>query len=320
MTAPSVTWVVGGGGLLGRAVSKSIREHRGELLRTGPIPWSDSAASHAALRTGAADLLEHARRTGGRWQLAWCAGAGVTGSTEEALADEVAALSALLDAVAELSGDDPLNGSVFIASSAGGVYAGASGAPFTEKHPVAPTSAYGRAKLAGERVAAEFARSTGTPVVVGRITNLYGPGQNLAKPQGLISHLCRGHVAREAISVYVSLDTIRDYLYVEDCADMVRLALAGAAQETRGRDPLLVKIFASHQGVTIGSLLGEFRRVFKRKPQVVLGTSPNASLQAADLRVQSTVWSALDERALTSLPAGLAATAEDLFRTAQLAH
>lgn len=323
--APVVTWVVGAGGLLGGALGRCLSAVGGELLDAVGTPWEDPVAARTDLRAGAARLLKRARRTGGRWQVAWCAGAGVTGTTDAALEDEVEALSAVLDALTEqlpapgsASGRAAAtSGSVFVASSVGGVYAGSLSSPFTEADQERPTSAYGRAKLAGEQRAAAFAATTGVPVVIGRLTNLYGPGQNLSKPQGLISHLCHAQLTRQPISVYVPLDTIRDYLFVDDCADMIRLALDGAHRATDGE--ALVKIFGSHQPVTIGTLIGEFRRVFKRPLRVVLGTSSTARYQASDLRIRSIVWPELDHRAMTSLPAGIAATADDLFRTVQLA-
>lgn len=318
----NVSWVIGAGGLLGSALSRHLASAGGSLTKPSVIPWDQSSIARDTLRLGARDLLDRAAATGGRWRVAWCAGAGVTGTTAAALQDEVAALTAVLDALADqlaASDSDPTCGAVFIASSVGGVYGGSAASPFTEDVPPEPNSAYGRAKLAGEQVAHRFADRTGVPLVIGRISNLYGPGQNLAKPQGLISHLCRAQLTREPITIYVSLDTIRDYLYVEDCADMIRLALAGAGGVTDGGRRVVTKILGSHQGVTIGALLGEFRRVFKRSPQVVLGTSATARYQASDLRVRSVVWPELDHRAMTALPAGIAATAEDLFRRIQLA-
>lgn len=317
---PSITWVVGSGGLLGGALTRCLLAQGDGVFDGGAIPWDEPAAAVAAFRDGAARLLTDAARADARWRIAWCAGAGVTGTSQESLRDEVAALGALLDAVADVLDDgacDPVSGAVFVASSVGGIYAGSSAPPFTEAHVPAPTSDYGRAKLAGEQVAARFAQRSGVPTVIGRITNLYGPGQNLAKPQGLISHLCLAQLRRQPISVYVSLDTIRDYLFVDDCADMIRLALDGLEVATRNGNRLLTKIFGAHQGATIGQLLGEFRRVFKRVPRVVLGSSSTAKAQAGDLRVRSTVWTELDRRAMTSLPAGVAATAEDLRRTVQ---
>jgi UDP-glucose 4-epimerase len=155
-------------------------------------------------------------------------------------------------------------------------------------------------------------------VLIGRIANLYGPGQNLTKPQGLISHLCRSQLTGQPISVYVSLDTLRDYIYVDDAAALVidgldRLAVVQPA------DPV-IKILASQQGVTIGALIAESRRLFKRAPRVVLGSSPFAKFQVRDLRLRSVVWPELDRRSLTPLGVGIKATAADLLRGVQLGH
>jgi len=48
--------------------------------------------------------------------------------------------------------------------------------------------------------------------MVGRMSNLYGPGQNLKKVQGLISQMCLRVLTRQPLVLYVPLDTIRDYL------------------------------------------------------------------------------------------------------------
>ena len=90
--------------------------------------------------------------------------------------------------------------------------------PFTEHTEPAPISPYGRAKLRSEEIATAFAVRTSTALLVGRLANLYGPGQNLDKPQGLISQLCRAQLTRQPLSVSVPLDTMRDYLFVDDAA------------------------------------------------------------------------------------------------------
>ena len=301
--AAPVTWVLGSGGLLGRAVVRAAGSRGWPVLPTGRIPWGDPDRVDEAMARGVQAML--AAAGDGPWRVAWCAGSGVTGSTTAQLGREVEAFGALLSALSGVaaSGD----GGVFVSSSAGGVYAGSIGAPFTEHHAPAPISAYGKAKMAGERLAGDFHRRTGVPVVIGRIANLYGPGQNLAKPQGLISALCRSQLTRQPVSIYVPMDTLRDYLYVHDGAAMVLDALAGC-----GGRGLVTKIVASGQAVTVGALLGEVRRVFRRRPLVVLGASSTARYQAVDLRLRSVLWPELDQRAFTTLPAGLAATARAL--------
>ncbi|WP_111766329.1 NAD-dependent epimerase/dehydratase family protein [Nakamurella deserti] len=307
----TATWVVGAGGLLGRGLVRELGARRVPVV-TQQVPWSDATASRQALERGFARLREAAGD--GPWRIAWCSGAGVTGTPAAVLNQEVQTFRDFLDHVARAPA--AAGSALFLASSAGGVYAGAGRAPFTEAAVASSISPYGTAKLATEQVARDFAARTGVGVLVGRIANLYGPGQNLAKPQGLVSHICRSHLSGQPISVYVSLDTTRDYLYVDDCAAMICDGLERLGRERPG-DPV-TKILASQQGVTIGALLAETRRLFKRAPRVVLGSSPFAKFQVRDLRLRSVVWPELDRRSLTPLGVGIKATADDLLRATQL--
>lgn len=311
----SLTWVIGAGGLLGQALAAVLRRHDRGTVVTTRILWTDVDESRAALRTFLRAFLDRAGATNAIWRIAWCAGAGVTGTSATTLSNEVGTFAYFVGELTALA--PPASGTLFLASSAGGIYAGSTTPPFTEMHQPHPLSPYGEAKLAAESVAGRFAHDTGNAVIVGRIANLYGPGQNLAKSQGLIPHLCRAHLTGQPLSIYVSLDTIRDYLFVEDCASMIDDAMTAGHH---GADPLATKILASQQGTTVGALIGECRRVFKRTPRLVLGTSTNARFQVKDLRLRSAVWPELDRRALTTLPAGLAATAASLLRSAQLAR
>lgn len=295
------TWVVGAGGLLGSAV---VRHLAGSPVLTTAVPWADPHRASLALAAGARTLLDAA--AGGPWQVLWCAGSGVTGTAQQSLDDETAVFERFLRELERLPG----SGTLFLASSAGGVYAGAVGAPFTEAHQPVALAPYGRAKLTMEAAAGAWSDRTGHHLAIGRIANLYGPGQDLAKGQGLVSHLCRSELRREPIGVYVSLDTVRDYLYVDDAAALVTDLVLRTAR-TRPTSPV-VKILASGRGVTVGGLLGECRRVFRRTPKVYLGSSPAARFQVRDLRLRSTVWPDLDHRALTPLPVGIDRTLADL--------
>ncbi len=284
------TWVVGAGGLLGSHLSTAL----GTAAWSGPrIPW-DAQDAPDQLRLAARNFRTAVGEQS--WRVAWCAGAGVTATAPEALAREVVALEALLDGLG-----DPAGGRLFVSSSAGGVYAGSIGPPFDEHTAPQPLSPYGETKLQMEALAASW----GGAVVLGRIANLYGPGQDVAKPQGLISQLCRGHLLRQPLQVYVPLDTVRDYLYVEDAARLVLGCLDRA-------DGVTVKVLASQQAVTIGAVLAELRRVSRRAPRLVLSASAQARVQARDLRLRSRVWTDLDQAPLTPLPVGVKRTLDDL--------
>jgi len=339
-SAPPLTWVIGRGGLLGQSLETAIETTLSRLETaaggapataaggaTGtvdlgallwrpsePIAWEAPGAGAPELRQQVREFL---RAAGDRsWSVAWCAGAGVTGTSALALELELASLRVTLDALAEAPrGGD---GALFFASSAGGVYAGVGAPPYDESSPVRPLAAYGQAKLDAERLVARWSDRTGTPALIGRIANLYGPGQNLTKAQGLISQICRSHLTGQPVSIYVSLDTLRDYLFAPDCAGLIVEGLARLRQEESSRRPQVVtKILASQRAITIGAVLGEMRRIFKRSPRIVLGASAASAMQARDLSLRSRVWPELDRRSLTPFPVGVATTTADLLRRLQ---
>ena len=82
-------------------------------------------------------------------------------------------------------------------------------------------SAYGESKLEQERIVRAWSAATGVPAAIGRFSNLYGPGQDLTKPQGIISRLVRASLRGEPLLVFVPLDTVRDYLFAADAARRV---------------------------------------------------------------------------------------------------
>jgi UDP-glucose 4-epimerase len=316
-SVPALTWVIGRGGLLGQSLEAALESASGSMALwrpPEPIAWLAPGAGAPDLRRRVGEFL---RAAGGRpWSVAWCAGAGVTATSASALQQELAALRETLDALAGAPrGSD---GAFFFASSAGGVYAGVGAPPYSESSPVHPLGAYGQAKLDAETLVADWSHATGMPSLIGRIANLYGPGQNLAKAQGLISQICRSHLTGQPVSIYVSLDTLRDYFFAPDCAGMIVEGLARLRQDQSMTKPgVVTKILASQRAITIGAVIGEMRRIFKRSPRVVLGASPVSAMQARDLSLRSRVWPELDRRLLTPLPVGISATAADLQRRLQ---
>jgi UDP-glucose 4-epimerase len=331
-SAPALTWVIGRGGLLGQSLEKALGAAAMDpalqpapgLGRSGspvllwhpaePIAWSAPGAGAPDLRHAVGEFLTAAADR--PWSVAWCAGAGVTSTSARALQLELGALRETLRALADAPPGRA--GAFFFASSAGGVYAGVGAPPYDESSPVRALAPYGRAKLEAETLVTDWSRRTGTRSLIGRIANLYGPGQNLAKAQGLISQICRSHLSGQPLSIYVSLDTLRDYLFTPDCAGMIVAALARLRQEPSGRHPPVVtKILASQRAVTVGEVLGQMRRIFRRPPRIVLGASPISAAQARDLSLRSRVWPELDRRTLTLLPVGIAATTADLHRKLQ---
>jgi UDP-glucose 4-epimerase len=313
------TWVLGAGGLLGSHVAGSLR-HQGRPVLTSTVPWREPDLARAALRRGMEELREYAGD--GAWNVAWCAGAGVIATPESELVAEAELFGAFLDDLGQFGPPGP-SGAVFLASSAGGLYAGSPvRAPFTERSAVRPLVAYGRAKVAMEGRLTEFAGQSGAHAFIARIANLYGPGQDLSKQQGLVSQLCLTQITGRPLTVYVPLDTMRDYVFAADVGDLVAAGLAGlrdhAAGQERHGSRVVTKIVASGHCTTIGALISESGRLFKRRARVVVKAPVEGTGQVTDLRLRSVVWPELDAHLTCSLTVGMAKTAADVAQRTRL--
>ncbi len=292
----TATRLIVGRGLLGRALERA-RPDRPLTLR---VPWDDPDASVAALHAAWAELGAQP----GPLELYWSAGRGVTSTAPAQLDTEVDVFARAIGGLTDAPAAVRERLTVFLASSVGGAYGGSTvSPPYTESTPPAPASAYGAAKLRMEAVLREATAVGGWRTLIGRITNIYGAGQDLAKAQGLISALVRGHLSGQPIGVYVPLDTLRDYIYEDDCAAVIEAGMRRAAGLPAGTTAL--KLVGSMRAVSIGALLSELTRLRRRRGPIVLGGG-DARGQALDLRVRSENWPDLDGLARTTLPEGLA--------------
>lgn len=291
-------WVVGAGGLLGASLWRELDSKAWRSPRA--LRWSDAprlAEDLAeAVRAFGTLVRAQASRT---WSIAWCAGAGVVGTSAAALEAETRTFERFLALVSSDSNLRTFSGVISLASSAGGVYGGCLAFPVSEATLPAPISAYGHAKLAQERLLQawlgepEHAHVRG---LIARFSNLYGPGQQLGKAQGLISHTSRCVIYGAPIQIYVSLDTIRDYLFADDAARELARGLRRLAADPAGEPRALTKVFASEREVSISALLGVFRQIARRRLRVVVGSQPATSLQPRRLQFRSQVWGAASGR------------------------
>lgn len=307
-----VAWVLGQGGLLGTSTAWALSVECELWRQDGQLSWEHPVVK-TQIKRAVARFAEFA--AGRQWRVAWCAGTGVTSSERETLDFESAVLQYLLGELgATIEAGHLSRGVFFFASSAGGVYAGSDGPPFDEDTPARSLSPYGTAKLEQEGLVHSWAEEFRVPSLVGRISNLYGPGQNLAKRQGLVSQLCWSQILRRPLNIYVPLATMRDYIYSPDCGSMIASALETLSGEPEHARQATIKVIASHRPLSIGAVLGEFRRVIRRNPLVSLRASPLGRHQILDLRLTSNSPIDVERRATTPFPVGLHATFHDLQR------
>jgi UDP-glucose 4-epimerase len=294
-------WTIGAGGLIGSAVDAASSER----FRADPVPWSDPDGAVTSLATS---LSRFVAETGSEpWAIVWAAGAATVSASDEQADREADVFRRFAEHISNSA--LPERGAFFLCSSAGGVHAGSAHPPFTDTTPPAPISPYGRARLAQEESAAALIGER-WPVILGRLSNVYGPGQNLTKLQGLVSRLAVCSVTRVPLNLFVPLSTVRDYIYVTDAAAAVHAWLSEAHRD--GTPGARVRIIASGQATSVGQLVRTAQDVGHRRVPIAMGSHPSAGRQAPDLRF---IPSALPDSTTlpsTSLPVGMKSVFDDI--------
>ncbi len=296
-----ISWVIGRGGLLGSRVERQMSTVGAIWFPSRPLQWVSQEAFSETLLATSDEFFE--RIGDDEWSILWCAGIGVVSSAEEVLNREVGKIRVLLEKLATYERSVLRRGVLFYASSAGAVYAGSASPPFDEYHAAFPLAPYGEQKLVCEQIFAEFAALTGARVGIGRIANLYGPGQNRVKSQGIVTTICKAVLLHQPIDIYVPLETVRNYIYVDDAAAVI----ASFMLRIGGADPgtTITKVVASDRNSSISYLLHECKHVFGRRPRIVLSRNSTLTSHARDLRLRSKVWPEIDRFTFTPMAVGI---------------
>jgi dTDP-glucose 4,6-dehydratase len=93
---------------------------------------------------------------------------------------------------------------------------------FTEASPYAPRSPYAASKASADHLARAWHATYGLPVIVTNCSNNYGPYQF---PEKLIPLMTLNALAGQELPVYGAGANVRDWLYVDDHVDALRLVL-----------------------------------------------------------------------------------------------
>ncbi len=101
----------------------------------------------------------------------------------------------------------------FIQISTDEVYGDAGDEPSDEDSPLMPRSPYAASKAGGDRLAYSYFTTYGTPVVITRCSNNYGPNQH---PEKLIPLFLTNAMDDKPMPVYGSGVNTRDWIYVLD--------------------------------------------------------------------------------------------------------
>lgn len=303
-----ILWIIGAGGLLGSALRRVAEQHSYSLVTSRRVPWSNAEATVEAIQANALRLRETLQLSPGampNWRIVWAAGHATTASTESETAIELETFANSLTAIRTVMTGIP-GGAFALASSAGGVYAGSECPPFDSSTEPMPLGAYGRLKLAQEQAASHVLGPV-MGVMIARIANLYGPGQDLGKLQGLISRLALTSVTKEPLTMFVPLDTLRDYITADDAAERLLhwISQNSGTVETR--------VIASGQATSLGYLINLMKDITRTATPIASGIHASAAYQSCDLRLVPDADDVIKLMNLTPLPAGIKVVYEDIL-------
>ncbi len=93
---------------------------------------------------------------------------------------------------------------------------------FTEQSPLAPNSPYAASKASADLIARAYHVTYGSPIVVTRCSNNYGPYQH---PEKLIPYSITRLIEGKPIAIYGDGKYVRDWIHVEDHCSALTLAL-----------------------------------------------------------------------------------------------
>jgi len=147
---------------------------------------------------------------------------------------------------------------VIFISTGGALYGIPQYTPLDEQHPLRPISAYGISKMAFERYLHFFYKNKGLDYIILRVSNAYGPRQNITKGQGVIGIWLHKYLQNEAIEIWGDGETVRDYIYVTDIATAVQQALAYQGEER-------VFNLGSGQGQSLNQLVDYCQKVTQKQ-------------------------------------------------------
>ncbi len=103
--------------------------------------------------------------------------------------------------------------------------------PINESTPTNPLDVYSANKLNCENYFKIYHRHYGLNYSILRVTNVYGPKQQITSPsKGILNYFIGQAIKNDVIYIYGDGSQLRDYTYISDCIDaLIKLAISDKA-------------------------------------------------------------------------------------------
>ena len=110
---------------------------------------------------------------------------------------------------------------VIFISSGGTVYGEQEEQPIKETALGVPINHYGSLKLCIETAMRTFNKQVKSQMVIARVANPYGPGQDFHKGVGFVDAALKKAMRGETIEIWGDGSIVRDYIYITDACEMI---------------------------------------------------------------------------------------------------
>lgn len=195
---------------------------------------------------------------------------------------------------------------VFV-SSGGTVYGSNTLSLLSENAATNPICSYGIVKLATEKYISMYSYSHGLQYGILRLSNPYGPGHLLDKPQGVINHFLKKMLMAEKLEVWGDGSIERDYIYITDVVEAIKKSI-----ETQ--HPSLLLNIGTGIPTSINELISVLSSELGCIPEVEYSTSRSFDVQKSVLDI-SAAKDLLDWSPQVSLRSGIRLMLENISQS-----
>ena len=202
-----------------------------------------------------------------------------------------------LIAVTEALRERPDVGLTYI-SSGGAVYGDPLRIPVSEDSAARPISPYGASHLSAEIYAAMASRRAGSLLQIIRCSNVYGPHQAYGE-QGVVAIFLHRISRGQSIQIFGDGSAIRDYVFVDDVADIVGSLVSERVDVGTVNVGSGVGLTVLDVAQTIGDAIGK---------AVVIDHQPERSFEVRDSVFDITRLRSVMDYTPTDFASGVAAT------------
>ncbi|MBI2966894.1 MAG: NAD-dependent epimerase/dehydratase family protein [Bacteroidetes bacterium] len=136
----------------------------------------------------------------------------------------------------------------------------------TEKFRTKPISAYGKSKLANEIYLLSKKKYFADGIIILRPSNVYGIGQNLSVPQGIVGKMFSAALSNNCIEVWGDGNSKKDYLYMEDFVSGINQILNNNIQKIQ-----VIYNISSGKSYSINEIIKMIEIITKRKIKIIYG-------------------------------------------------